>query len=266
MAIGLGSSGAKMIDLLRVQSVHKLATLALAEPLESYDEIKNILEELDIVFICTELGDETGLLAVPAIVRLSKAANALTIALVIKPSFPRDNEEAKIVEDALVKLDRQSDAVVIIPEEIHENKERYKIINEVISAVLGVLPDGKNDIDMDLSDLRLFMQGRASVGVGKAEGEDSWARELANALDDFGLDRRSLSAATSIMVHFKTPPDYQLSWINEMMQKIAELTDEETSIFFATSEDESLSNSNIAITVIACSCKASETLLRVNNI
>ena len=266
MAIGLGSDGAKMIDLLRVQSVHKLTTLALAEPLDRNDQIKNILEELDIVFICTELGDETGLLAAPAIARISKAARALTIALAIKPSFSRDKEEAKIVEDALVKLDRRSDAVIIVPEEIRENKEPYKIINEVISAVLGVLPDGKNDISMDLSDLRLLMQGRASVGIGKAEGEDSWARALANALDDFGLDRRPLGAATSIMVHFKTPPDYQLSWINETLQKIAELSDEETSIFFATSEDESLGNSNIAITVIACSCKADETLLRVNNI
>jgi len=278
MAIKIGSVNSTRTGHMIPENIKNLRTLTVTEPLDSYDEIENALRDTDIVFICTELEDPKAILSVPIIVKIAKAVKALTVSLVIKPSYTeevKENEKVKAFEDLIEILSRESDAVFIISKDtmwrsadLREANKDYKTTTHIISALLEVLANGKNDINLDLSDLKLVMQGKAFIGIGTANGDNSWQKAIHDAIDALHLDKQSIRTTKSILVHFKMHPDYQLIWLNESIQVIVELTDEDVDIMFGTTTDGTLAKDAISITVIACNGHSSmiENSMIKNNI
>lgn len=234
--------------------------------LESYDEIRSSLEGADIVFISAGLGGGTGTGAAPVIAQIAKDVGALTIAIVTKPFSFEGKKRLKLAEEGLEQLKRESDSIVVIPNDkllsIIDRKlglkDSFKIVDSVLAqAVSGtsgvILSSGTNDINLDFADLKTVMnhRGMALMGVGEHEGDNAAYEAIKSAIESPLLDNMSINGAMGVLVHFTMHPDFPIMEIYEAMNVINESADDEADIIFGTSTNEDIAENYIKITIIA---------------
>jgi len=82
---------------------------------ESYEEIKSALETSDVVFIASGLGGGTGTGAAPVVAQAAKEIGALTVAVVTMPFSFEGKKRSKLADIGLSELRKESDSIVIIP-------------------------------------------------------------------------------------------------------------------------------------------------------
>ena len=234
--------------------------------LENYDEIRAALEGADIVFISAGLGGGTGTGAAPVVVQIAKEVGALTISIVTKPFMFEGRKRLKLAEAGLEELKRESDSIVVIPNDrllsIIDRKlgmkESFKIVDSVLAqAVSGtsgvILSSGDNDINLDFADLQTVMshKGMALMGVGEHEGDNAAYEAIKAAIESPLLDNMSINGAMGVLVHFKMHPDFPMMELAEAMEVVHESAHEEAEVIWGTSTDESLTQNYIKITIVA---------------
>ena len=234
--------------------------------LENYDDIKNVLEGADIVFISAGLGGGTGTGAAPVVAGIAKEVGALTVSVVTKPFNFEGKKRAKLAEMGLEELKKESDSIVVIPNEkllsiIDRRlgiKESFKIVDSVLAqAVSGtsgvILSSGDNDINLDFADLKTVMshKGMALMGVGEFEGENAAYEAIKSAIESPLLDNMSINGAMGVLVHFKISPDFPTLELHEAMQVVNETAHEDADIIFGTSTDPDLPDNYVKITIVA---------------
>ena len=234
--------------------------------LENYDDIKNVLEGADIVFISAGLGGGTGTGAAPVVAGIAKEVGALTVSVVTKPFNFEGKKRAKLAEMGLEELKKESDSIVVIPNEkllsiIDRRlgiKESFKIVDSVLAqAVSGtsgvILSSGDNDINLDFADLKTVMshKGMALMGVGEFEGENAAYEAIKSAIESPLLDNMSINGAMGVLVHFKISPDFPTLELHEAMQVVNETAHEDADIIFGTSTDPELPDNYVKITIVA---------------
>lgn len=233
---------------------------------ESYEEIKEVLNGADLVFISAGMGGGTGTGAAPIIAKAAKEVGALTIGVVTKP-FPFEGpKRRKLAEQGISALKEEANSIVIIPNEklltIIDRKvgrrEAFSLVDDVLyKAVSGisnmVISYGENDINVDFNDLQTVMshQGLALMGIGEEKGENAAFNAIKKAIESPLLDNLSIDGAMGVLVHFTLHEDYPLAEIDEGMNIIHEKADEDADIIFGTTTDNSLSPDEIKVTIVA---------------
>ena len=234
--------------------------------LESYDEIKAALIGADIVFISAGLGGGTGTGAAPIVAQIAKEVGALTISVVTKPFKFEGNKRIKLAEDGLEELKKESDSIVVIPNDklltIIDRKlglkDSFKIVDGVLAqAVSGtsgvILSSGENDINLDFADLKTVMshKGMALMGVGEHEGENAAYEAIKAAIESPLLDNMSINGAMGVLVHFKMHPEFPMMEIAEAMDVVHDSAHDDAEVIWGTSTDANMPQDYIKITIVA---------------
>ncbi len=234
--------------------------------LENYDDIKAALEGADIVFISAGLGGGTGTGAAPVVAQIAKEVGALTVSVVTKPFNFEGKKRAKLAELGLEELKKESDSIVVIPNErllsIIDRKlgikDSFKIVDSVLAqAVSGtsgvILSSGEYDINLDFADLKTVMshKGMALMGVGEFEGENAAYEAIKAAIESPLLDNMSINGAMGVLVHFKIHPNFPTLDLHEAMNVVNETAHEDADIIFGTSTDPELPENYVKITIVA---------------
>jgi len=234
--------------------------------IESYEEIKVALDGADIVFISAGLGGGTGTGAAPIVAQIAKEVGALTIAIVTKPFKFEGKKRLKIAEEGLEELKRETDSIVVIPNDkllsiIDKKlglKDSFKMVDSVLAqAVSGtsgvILSSGDNDINLDFADLQTVMshKGMALMGVGEYEGENAAYEAIKAAIESPLLDSMSINGAMGVLVHFKVNPNFPIMEMSDAMDVVHESAHDDAEVIFGTSTDESLSEDYVKITIVA---------------
>lgn len=234
--------------------------------LESFDEIKQTLEGADIVFISAGMGGGTGTGAAPVIAQAAKETGALTVAVVTKPFKFEGRRRARLAEEGIAELRKETDSIVVIPNDkllsiVEKNlgiKESFKIVDEVLArAVKGIsgviLSYGENDINLDFADVRTVMshKGLALMGVGESRGAHAAFEAIKSAIESPLLDNMSINGAMGILVHFHIHPNYPLAEISDAMEIVYESADEDAYVIFGTTTDEKMEADRVRITIVA---------------
>lgn len=237
---------------------------------ESYEELKSVLEDSDIVFIATGLGGGTGTGASPVVAQAAKEMGAITVAVVTMPFNFEGNKRRKLADLGLSELRKESDSIVVIPNEklldIIDRKagikESFKMVDNVLSrAVNGmctvILDSGKSDINIDFADVKTVMEhrGMALMGMGVATGDESAQEATKNAIQSPLLNNISIDGALGIIIHFKMHPDCPLSDIDEALTMVRTAADEDADIIFGTTTDENMVDNKVEVTIIATGFK-----------
>lgn len=240
---------------------------------ESYDELKSVLEDADIVFIASGLGGGTGTGASPVVAQAAKEMGALTVAVVTMPFKMEGNKRFKLAEMGLGELRKETDSIVVIPNEkllgiINKSqglKDSFKQVDDVLArAVSGmctvILDAGNGDINIDFADVRTVMEhrGMALLGVGSAIGEGAAQEATKAAIQSELLSNISINGAKGVIIHFKTHPDCPLSDIEEAVSMIESCAFEDADIIFGTSTSESMLDNKVEVTIIATGFNAPE--------
>jgi cell division protein FtsZ len=234
--------------------------------LENYQEIKNALEDSDIVFIAAGLGGGTGTGAAAVIAKAAKEVGALTVSVVTKPFRWEGKKRTGLANLGLEELKKVSDSIIIIPNDrlrhiVEENigmKDAFKVVDDVLyQAVNGmsevILKPGSDDINVDFADVKTIMQHRgiALMGIGKAKGDDAAHKALEQAVKSPLLDEISLSGAKGIMIHWTVNPNVSMFAIGDVMEHINDTLTGNPEIIFGTTTDENLAVDEIKITIVA---------------
>ncbi len=234
--------------------------------LESYEEIRSALENADIVFIASGFGGGTGTGAAPVIAQAAKEVGALTVSVITKPFTFEGRRRAKLAEEGLKELKKESDSIVVIPNDkllsiIDKSlgiKDSFKIVDNILSRAVGgmssvVLSYGNNDINLDFADVQTVMshRGMALLGVGEFEGEDAAVEAMKNAIESPLLDNMSINGALGVLVHFNIHPNCPLSQISDAMGIVYDNADEDAHVIFGTTTDENMPENKVKITIVA---------------
>lgn len=234
--------------------------------LESYEELKQFLENTDIVFISAGLGGGTGTGAAPVIAKAAKEVGALTVSIVTKPFRWEGRQRAKLAEEGYRELKAESDSIVVIPNEkllsiVDKNlglKDSFRIVDDVlVRAVNGmsgvILSHSAGDINVDFADVKTVMhhKGMALMGIGESSGADAAKEAIKMAIESPLFDNMSINGAKGILVHFYFNPDYPLAEISNAMEIVESNTDPEAEIIFGTTTDASVERDKVRITIVA---------------
>ena len=241
-------------------------TVGKESALENYEEIRTALDGADIVFISAGLGGGTGTGAAPVVAQIAKEVGALTISVVTKPFKFEGKKRLKLAEDGLEELKKESDSIVVIPNDkllsvIDKKlglKSAFKIVDSVLSqAVSGtsgvILSSGDSDINLDFADLQTVMshKGMALMGVGEYEGDNAAYEAIKAAIESPLLDNMSINGAMGVLVHFSVNPNFPIFEMSEAMEVVNESAHDDASVIFGTSTDEALSEDYVKITIVA---------------
>ena len=234
--------------------------------LESFEDIKEILDGADIVFISAGLGGGTGTGAAPIIAQAAKEVGALTVSIVTSPFKFEGKKRTRLAKEGLEELKKESDSIIVVPNEkllsIVEKtvgiKESFQMVDDILAQAVGgiskvILSHGDNDINLDFADVKTVMghRGLALMGTGYGTGDNAAYEATKMAIESPLLDNISIDGAMGVLVHFDIHPNYPIMEIGQAMGIVEDSADEEASVIFGTTTSEQMEIDEVRITIIA---------------
>ncbi len=230
---------------------------------ETKAEIQDVIKGADMVFIACGMGGGTGTGAAPIVAQAAKEQGILTVAVVTKPFSFEGNQRMKIAEMGLAELEREVDAIIVIPNDrliiISEEevgfKQAFALCDEVLKqAVEGIaeLITTPGMINVDFADIKAVMSdaGSALMGVGVAAGEGRAEKAATTAINSPLLDL-SISGARGVLFAISGGEDLTIHEIQGAAKIITESIDKEAKVIFGTISDDKLKKGEMKVTVIA---------------
>lgn len=231
---------------------------------ESREEIHEVLKGSDMVFVVCGQGGGTGTGAAPVVAEIAKEGGALTIAIVTKP-FSFEGQARRIVaEEGLAELCERVDAAVVIPNDrllqVIDKKtsllDAFRIVDDVlrqgVQGITDLVTEHGNMINVDFNDVKTIMSdaGSALMGIGRATGENR-AVEAARAAIDSPLLEVSIDGARGILFNISGGSDLGMYEVEEAARVITENADPNARVIFGAVIDETQTNEEVRITVVA---------------
>jgi len=230
---------------------------------ETKAEIQDVIKGSDMVFIACGMGGGTGTGAAPIVAQAAKEQGILTVAVVTKPFSFEGNQRMKIAESGLELLEKEVDAILVIPNDrlivISGKdvgfKQAFALCDEVLKqAVEGIseLITTPGMINVDFADIKSVMTdaGSALMGVGLAAGEGRAEKAALSAINSPLLDL-SISGAKGVLFAISGGEDLTIHEIQEAAKVITESIDKDAKVIFGTISDDKLKKGEMKVTVIA---------------
>ncbi|MBE6634447.1 MAG: cell division protein FtsZ [Ruminococcaceae bacterium] len=229
---------------------------------ESIEDIREILEGTDMVFITAGMGGGTGTGAAPIVARMAREMDILTIGIVTKPFQFEGPVRMKQAEAGIAELAQYVDSLVVIPNErlklISSAKitlsNAFNIADDVLRRGVQSISDLINVpgfINLDFADVTSVMAnaGYAHMGVGAATGKDKAELAAKEAISSPLLET-SIKGAKGILISMAVSPDVGLEDVDYASALITQEASPDANIIWGVSFDENLEN-EMRITIIA---------------
>lgn len=229
---------------------------------ESKNDIAEILQGCDMIFITAGMGGGTGTGAAPIIAEVAKDMGILTVGVVTKPFLFEGMKRKKQADAGIEELKARVDTLVIIPNDrLLEIAEKRTTMVEAFGMADDVLKQGiqgisdliavPNLINLDFADVKSIMEDRgvAHMGIGRAAGENR-AVDAAKLAIKSPLLETSIDGAQAVLINITGNSDMGMLEVNAAADLIRDSVDSEANIILGAGIDESLKD-DIKITVIA---------------
>lgn len=229
---------------------------------ETIDEISQLLDGTDMVFITAGMGGGTGTGAAPIIAKAAKDLGLLTVGVVTKP-FTFEGKKRKDQADLGIEfLKKYVDSLVVVPndkllqtcEKNTSMLEAFKMADDVLKQGVQGIAELISDyalINVDFADVRSVMSDRgvAHMGVGRGSGEGRATTAVKNAIESPLLET-TIEGAKAILLYVSGGYDMGMMEVNEIASLVQEQADNEAILIFGAAVNEAM-NDEIAITLIA---------------
>jgi cell division protein FtsZ len=226
------------------------------------DEIEEVLQGADMVFVTAGEGGGTGTGGAPVVARISRALGALTIGVVTRPFGFEGRRRGEQADIGIEGLRDEVDTLIVIPNDrllsISDRKisvlDAFKSADQVLlQGVSGItdLITTPGLINLDFADVKSVMAGAGSalMGIGSARGEDRAVAAAEMAISSPLLEA-SIEGAHGVLLSVAGGSDLGLFEINEAAQLVAEAAHPDANIIFGAVIDDALGD-EVRVTVIA---------------
>lgn len=208
------------------------------------DNIKEVLDDADLVFVTAGMGGGTGTGATPVVSKFAKEQGAIVVGMV---STPFNVERARMVkaEDGIDKLRKETDTIIVLD---HNRLLDYvpnlpigktfsvmdQIIAETIKGISETLTQ-PSLINLDYADVVSIMSG-GDIGViltGETQDKNK-LDEVVNDVMNHPLLDVDYRVASSGLVHITGGPDLTLQEAEGIAQNITDRLDSPTNVIWGT--------------------------------
>ena len=236
---------------------------------EASEEIKEKLQNLDMLFIAAGMGGGTGTGASPVIARTARDMGVLTVAVVTKPFQFEGRPKMRRAESGIEELAKNVDTLLVIPNQnllLMSSAQKnlsadsaFKMVDEVLSSGIRSITDlmvTPGLINLDFADIKTGMQGmgKAMMGTGDAEeGEDGDTTAITaakKALNNPLLENTDIKDAKTVIVNVTCGPNLPLAELDEAVNYISDQANEETNFMHGIRFDDSMDNA-VRISIVA---------------
>ena len=227
---------------------------------ESIEEVKQLMEGADMVFVTCGMGGGTGTGAAPVIAAAAKEMGILTVGVVTKPFRFEARTRMNNALAGIENLKKAVDTLIVIPNdkllEVVDRRttmpEALKKADEVLQQAVQGITDLINLpalINLDFADVQTVMtdKGIAHIGIGESRGDDK-AMEAVQQAVSLPLLETTIKGATHVIINISG--DISLMDANDAASYVQELTGEDANIIFGAMYDDTVAD-YCRITVIA---------------
>ena len=232
---------------------------------ESLNDIINIIQGANMVFITAGMGGGTGTGAAHVIARAAKELNILTVGVVTLPFLYEGPSRMRRAQQGLEELRKHVDTIIVVPNqnlfkiasEQTTFEESFTLSNDVLlHGVQGItdLMVRPGLINLDFADVESVMSsmGKAMMGTGEAEGEGRAIKAAEAAINNPLIDDYTLKGAKGLLVNITGGQDLKLFEVDEAVNKVRSEVDPEAELIIGAITDPAL-DGKMRVSIVATS-------------
>ena len=220
---------------------------------ESLNEIINLLQGANMVFITAGMGGGTGTGSAHVIARAAKELNILTVGVVTLPFLYEGPSRMRRAEQGLEELRKHVDTIIVVPNqnlfkiasEQTTFEESFGLSNDVLLHGVQSITDlmvRPGLINLDFADVETVMSsmGKAMMGTGESEGEGRALKAAEIAITNPLIDDYTLKGAKGLLVNITGGKDLKLFEVDEAVNKVRSEVDQDAELIIGAITDERL--------------------------
>ena len=232
---------------------------------ESLNEIINILQGSNMVFITAGMGGGTGTGAAHVIARAAKELNILTVGVITLPFLYEGPSRMRKAQQGLEELRKHVDTIIVVPNqnlfkiasEQTTFEESFALSNDVLLHGVQSITDlmvRPGLINLDFADVETVMSsmGKAMMGTGESEGEGRAVKAAELAINNPLIDDYTLKGAKGLLVNITGGKDLKLFEVDEAVNKVRAEVDPEAELIIGAITDETLEG-KMRVSIVATS-------------
>jgi len=229
---------------------------------ESVDELYEVVQGADMVFVTAGEGGGTGTGAAPVVARISKEAGVLTVAVVTRPFSFEGTRRMQIAEQGIKTLRENVDTIIVIPNDrLLQLVNNKTPMNAAFSLADDVLRQGVQGIselitvpgliNLDFADVKAIMKdgGAALMAIGAGSGEERAVEAAEKAVTCELLDV-SIEGAKGILFNVTGGLNLSLHEVNQAAEIVRQTAHPEANIIFGAVINPELDD-EVRVTVVA---------------
>ena len=232
---------------------------------ESLNDIVNILQGANMVFITAGMGGGTGTGAAHVIARAAKELNILTVGVVTLPFLYEGPSRMRRAQQGLEELRKHVDTIIVVPNqnlfkiasEQTTFEESFELSNDVLLHGVKSITDlmvRPGLINLDFADVETVMSsmGKAMMGTGEAEGEGRAVKAAEAAIHNPLIDDYTLKGAKGLLVNITGGKDLKLFEVDEAVNKVRSEVDPDAELIIGAITDPAL-DGKMRVSIVATS-------------
>ncbi|CAG9297963.1 cell division protein FtsZ [Celerinatantimonas diazotrophica] len=230
---------------------------------EDREQIQDLLEGADMVFIAAGMGGGTGTGAAPVVAEVAKELGILTVAVVTRPFAFEGKKRGAYAQSGIDELSKSVDSLITIP-----NDKLLKVLgrgvslldafkaanNVLLGSVQGIaeLITRPGLINVDFADVRTVMRemGTAMMGTGVAKGDDRAEEAAETAISSPLLEDVDLAGARGILVNITAGFDMSIEEFETVGNAVKAFASENATVVVGAVIDPDMSE-ELRVTVVA---------------
>ena len=230
--------------------------------IENKEDIKQMIEGADLLFIAAGMGGGTGTVAAPIIAEIARELGILTLGIVTKP-FSFEGKARKLrAEKGTERLRNNLDNLIVV---LNDNlldttrsnitlKDAFSLADNILEQGITGITDlltSVGEVNVDFADIKTVLgyRGNAYMGIGRASGENKIEEAVKDAIGN-PLTESKINGAKGVIFNIKGNSDLSLIEINNAITEVNDKISEDANVIFGTTIDENLGD-DVEVTVIA---------------
>ncbi len=231
--------------------------------IEDKEDLEDILQGTDMLFIAAGMGGGTGTGAAPVIAEIAKQAGILTVAIVTRPFTFEGNKRSNFASKGIAELASHVDSLITIPNDrllaVAGKTANISQAFDTANSVLYGAVQGISDLiirpglmNVDFADVKTVMseQGVAMMGAGTATGDNRAQEATEKAISSPLLESIDLNGARGILVNVTAGSDFGLHEYEIVGNIIREIIDDDSIVIMGTVMDPDIDD-EVRVTIVA---------------
>lgn len=231
--------------------------------IESTEQIAEALKGTDILFLTAGFGGGTGTGATPAIAKIARDMDILTIAVITKPFTFEGSRRALQAFEGIKTLRENCDTIICIPNDRlleYTTAETsllsaFHLIDDILSQSIQSVSNlliKPGLINLDFADVRTILaeKGGTLLGFGEGAGRNKATLAAEAALRSPLFEKKGVKGAKGVLLSVMGGPDLSLHEVNQAVSMIHDIADPDAHIIFGATIDSEY-HDRALVTVIA---------------